>query len=267
MPESGTAAIGGWIRDAGAGSFSDCRSLDDFPLAAMNAGHLAYFEDYRQRYFNDRLVAGQGVEDILFCLRDHGGSPRRWIDLGAGVTTLFWSIGVESPDAIAAADLVPEALHVLAAFKATDEVPPCYAEALRLVGKTPAALARLREKDWTFHIMNCLAPWATPSDGQGYDLVTAIGCFGLASGPDGYRTAFAAAAERLAPGGHLVGADWIRSGKFIAMEGHDNRYLSADLSQDCARACGLSARDARTVRIAGDDYYDSVIVWAFGRDG
>jgi hypothetical protein len=125
MPDTRTAAIGGWIKDAEAGSRVGHSSLDEYPVSSMNAEHLAYFEDYRRRYFNDRLIAGQGVEDILFCLRDHGGTPRRWIDLGAGVTTLFWSIGVQSPGEVAAADLIPEALHVLAAFKATDEVPPC----------------------------------------------------------------------------------------------------------------------------------------------
>lgn len=265
MPEPQAAAIGGWIKGAGNGSAVACRPLGDFPVTAMNAGHVAYFEDYRRRYFNDRMVAGQGVEDILFCLRDHGGTPRRWIDLGAGVTTLFWAIGVQSPGEIAAADLVPEALHVLDGFKAGDEVPPCYLEALSLVGKTPEALAGLRRRSWTYHVMNCLAPWSTPSDGSGYDLITAIGCFGLASAPETYRTAFGAAAARLAPGGRLVGADWIRSGAFIEMEDHDNRYLSAELSRDCARSCGLRALEAREVKIAGDDYYDSVVVWAFAR--
>jgi hypothetical protein len=138
---------------------------------------------------------------------------------------------------------------------------------LELVGKSTEALARLREKTWAFHVMDCLAPWSTLTDGQGYDLVTAIGCFGLAPDPDGYRTAFAAAAERLAPAGRLIGADWIRSNAFIAMEGHDNRYLSADLSLACARSCGLNAINSTTVRITGDDYYDSVIVWAFARGG
>jgi hypothetical protein len=266
MPEPGTEAIGGWIREADSALRRDHRLLEQVSPSDLSATRLAYFEDYRQRYFNDRLMPGQGVEEIQSMLVRYGGSPRSWADLGAGVTTLYWSIGVGPTGDICACDLVPEALHVLAGFKDSAELPPCYAETLSLLRKTPADLEEARQRRWSYHVMDCLAPWAIPGQDAGFDLVTAIGCFGLAADADGYRRAFHAACAALAPSGRLAGADWIRSARFIEMESHDNRYLSASLASDCAHEAGLHLLSVQEVRIADDPYYDAVIVWAFGRN-
>ncbi|RVG77997.1 hypothetical protein [Sinorhizobium meliloti] len=265
MSEIPLEAIGGWLKDEDSRLDRTFRRLGDIPTDTLNREYIAYFEDYRHRYFNDRLLPGQGVEEILQALRQHGGTPRRWIDLSAGVTTLFWSIGVNRPDAVCACDLVPEALHVLAAFKAGSELPQCYRDALAITGKSESEFNRTRSMHWDFHVMDCLKPWTSPTERSGYDLITAIGCFGLARGPKDYEEAFAAAAKQLAPGGRLIGVDWIRSQTFIEKEGHDNSYLSSALTARCAWRAALTLLEASPVAIADDPYYDSLIVWAYGR--
>lgn len=266
MAEGQVEAIGGWLKEQDSSLDRSYRRLDDIPTASFSAENLAYFEDYRQRYFNESLIPGQGVEEILQALKELGGTPRNWIDIGAGVTTLFWATGVNAPQAVAACDLVPEALHVLSRFKDGSEVPQCYKDGLKITGKTEDDFNAIRSLKWDFHVMDCLKPWALPEGGSRFDLITAIGCFGLAADAARYEEAFLAAAARLEPGGRLVGADWIRSAAFIEKEEHDNRYLGCELSKRCAQRAGLATLSCQTVGIAGDPYYDALIVWAFSRD-
>lgn len=264
-PMEGTtmAAIGGWLKDADAGMDRRRRRLADLETSAMNPDYIAYFEDYRGRYFNDRLIPGQGVEEILATLRKYGGTPDLWIDLGAGVTTLFWSIGVRDPGRVIACDLVPEALAVLSSFKEGKEVPPCYGQAMVRVGLSQADFDTTRRRPWDYHLFDCHAPWSLPEYADGFDLVTAIGCFGLAPDPARYAAAFGAAAANLRPGGRFVGADWARSAAFVDREGHDNGYVSAALSERCGAECGLRLLNCTRIAIKGDPYYDAVLAWAF----
>ena len=260
-------AIGGWLKDADSGLDRAYRRLEDIAAAAFDPRRLAYFEDYRTRYFHAPLIPGQGVEPILETLARHGCAPNHWIDLGAGVTTLFWAIGVNAPRAVAVSDLVPEALEVLSRFKASNELPRCYTDALRLVGRSATDFEAVRRLDWTYHVMDCLAPWSIPGAEGGFDLVSAIGCFGLAASPAHYARAFSAAARNLSIGGRLVGVDWIRSALFVEREGHDNSYLGEALTAECGAHARLTPLNLATVRIAGDDFYDSLIVWAFEHEG
>lgn len=266
MSEVPLEAFGGWLKEEDGGMDRTFRRLGDIPPDEFNPEHIAYFEDYRERYFNDRLRPGQGVAEILHALKNHGGTPRRWIDLGAGVTTLIWSIGVDQPGAICACDLVPEALKVLAVFKAGSELPQCYRDALALTGKTVSEFNRTRSLQRDFHVMDCLKPWASPHNEAEYDLVTAIGCFGLTDGPKAYEEAFMAAASHLAFGARFIGVDWIRSQAFIQKEGHDNSYLCSALTAHCASRAGLTLLESTSVAITGDPYYDSLMLWACSRN-
>ncbi|MDE3080695.1 MAG: class I SAM-dependent methyltransferase [Paracoccaceae bacterium] len=262
--ETAPEAIGGWLKDADAGMIRQHRRLSDIGADALDPAHLAYFEDYRSRYFNDRLLPGQGVEEILATLSNHGGRPARWVDLGAGVTTLFWAIGVDRPAQVVACDLVPEALSVLSTFKQGDEVPRCYGEAMALLGRSLADFNSLRRSDWDFRVLDCLSPWTLTGFEEGFDLVTAIGCLGLAHDADHYAQAFLAGACNLRPGGRFIGADWVRSAAFVDIEGHDNGYVSASLTESCGERASLQLLSIENISIKGDPYYDSVLVWAFG---
>ncbi len=256
-------AIGGWLKDADPGMNRSYRRLDDLDPGVMSPEHIAYFEDYRNRYFNDRLISGQGIEEIMTALWNHGGLPDLWVDLGACVTTLFWSIGVRKPGRVIVCDLVPEALSVLSSFKEGKEIPTCYKQVMEMVGVPREEFDITRRLPWDYHLFDCHAPWSLPEYAEKFDLITAIGCFGLAHDQMHYATAFSAAASNLRPGGHFVGADWVRSSAFVEREGHDNSYISAELTESCASRCGLRTLSCTMVNIQGDPYYEAVLVWAF----
>ncbi len=256
-------AVGGWLKEAEGKIERGHRRLIDISLDALNPEYMAYFEDYRSRYFNDKLMPGQGVEEILVALREHGETPDRWIDLGAGVTTLFWSIGVRNPGQIIACDLVPEALSVLSQFKDSNEMPPCYSEAMAIIDTTQAEFDITRQRTWDYHVFDCHAPWTLAEYSDGANLITAIGCFGIAPDSAHYAKAFKAAAQNVRAGGRFIGADWVRSAAFVESEGHNNGYVSSELTKRCGDDCGLKLLECTHVPIQGDPNYDSVLVWAF----
>tara|TARA_B100000767_G_C19746335_1_gene528706 strand:+ start:1271 stop:2080 length:810 start_codon:yes stop_codon:yes gene_type:complete len=259
-------AYGGWIKDAEPILNRNYRCLENH-AAPLEKDRIDYFEDYRTRYFYDRFFPGQGAEEILDTLSEFSGTPKSWIDIGSGVTSLFWGLAINTSllTEISTCDLVPEALFVLKNFIYDDEIPPCYTDALKLLNKPVLQVNTLRNLNWSFHIFDCLKPWPEIMLNTRHDLVTAIGCLGLSKTEDDYRTAFAAVANQIAEGGKIVGADWIRSSSFIKDEGHDNSYISAELIEFCGRKYGLQKLRVQTVPILDDDYYDSVTVWAFNK--
>jgi len=165
--------------------------------------------------------------------------------------------------AVDVCDLLPEALFVLRRFVQTDEVPPCYEEALEFLGCKQAQLERNRALLWEYHAFDCLIPWTHPSLSSAYDLLTAIGCFGLAPSKSGYATAFSAAAEHLDQNGRFIGVDWVRSCKFIEEERHDNSYLDATFITRCAAQNDLKQLLVEEVYIKDDPYYSRLVIWAF----
>ncbi len=69
-------AIGGWLKDADPGMNRSYRRLDDLDPSVMSPEHIAYFEDYRNRYFiwiadmSDIVKEyGQKYEDYLILER------------------------------------------------------------------------------------------------------------------------------------------------------------------------------------------------------
>jgi hypothetical protein len=266
MKATAKPAVGGWIKDHDGAAGRRYRELSEIQPASLDADRLAYFSDYRDRHFNESFLRGQGAEEIHRALAEHGGKPRRWADIGAGTTTAFWAIGLDEVREIHACDLIAEALVVLRDMVAVRHSTPCYRTALSLAGRDASHMAGVYDADWHYHVFDALAPWPAPIGAARFDLITAIGCFGLAKNPEQYVRAFAAAARQLQGGGRMIGADWVRSANFVAEEGHDNRYVSAGLIIDAARGAGLRQVALQTVAIVGDPYYDAVTNWAFTAD-
>ena len=259
-------AVGGWIRDADSTLPRTYRNLINIPGDQLDTSRLAYFNDYRTRYFNDQFFPAQGTEEIFEALATTTTDCQRWLDIGAGVTSLFWSIGLDYIDSVDVCDLVPEALQILHDFVKNKETPPCYRKMLSILGKDDEYLCRIRELPWQFHVFDALqAPWPDVMKEKRYDIVSAIGCLGLSSGPDGYSVAFDEAVEHLSPAGRIVGADWIRSDLFITQEGHDNRYLGLPLSRKCAIKRNLIMLYENDVKIVGDPYYNTISIWGYAR--
>lgn len=261
MPE--LDAVGGWIKDYNSRECSPLRRLCDLRPDLIDKGRIEYFEDYQRRYYNDRLTFGQGTEQMLSILSRFGANPGDWLDLGCGVTTLFWSIGLGVPMSISVCDVVPEALFVLDQFRLGTALPGCYRDALTLLGRDVVDLKRIRKMHWNFLIFDCLKAWPELPVACSFHTVTSIGCFGLAPHTRGYAEAFLYAAKALRSGGRMIGADWIRSATFIEREGHDNRYLTASLVAACASEAALTPLEIAQIPISGDANYDAMIVWAF----
>lgn len=257
-------AIGGWIKGAKPVVIGEYFRLEDF-TSRLNIERLNYFEDYRTRYFFDCLLANQGVESIFSMLKTCVHRPTTWIDLGASVTTLFWSLGFNTNHLknVEVCDLIPEALHILREFKETKEIPGCYADVIHLTNKSKKELSDLRIKQWTYHVFDCLGMWPSRFTNKKYSLITAVGCFGLTSTPKQYSNVFTQAATHISNGGTFAGVDWVRSDRFINDEGHNNKFLNTDSILHCGRKNNLINVYIEKVRILNDPYYDCVLIWAF----
>jgi methyltransferase family protein len=265
MSDTRLEHIGGWMPEIAISS-ADARILrrEDLRTLALDAYRLRYFRTYRAKYFFDRFVAGQGTEAILDLLT-RVPAPQKWLDIGAGTTTLFWAIPLTGVHAIDCCDLSPEALSVLSDFVASDEVPPCYRQVLAMFGKDSSHLADMRRRFRNFIVMNAMSVWPPALSGGGYDLISAIGLFGLAASPHGYRDAIRNVVSQVATGGYLMGADWVRSTFFVEQEGHDNSYVDSALVAEAGHEAGLTLVTSTDCAIEGDPLYSRLVVWLLRR--
>lgn len=260
-----TADLVGWIKEAGAGFVNDHDGLvlDSAGLAdqRLRPDRVAYFRSYLELYFREAFIAGQGTEEILATLSRFGRGGR-WLDLGAGTTTLFWSIPLSGISSVGCADIAAEALLVLDEFVRSGEVPGCYRDALSMLGRTEAQLHEVRRRFGRYYVFDALTRWPARLRDERFDLITAFGNFGMAADADRYRACFGELAGHLAAGGRAVGADWVRTRSFAERDGHDNSYLGRALVARAAEVAGLRVLACRPVPIAGDGHYESVLVWA-----
>ena len=169
--------VGGWIQQPQRYDPNIPTAATDFSALSLNQDHVRYFEEYFTRYYHDRFVLGQGTEEILHALAEFGGAGR-WLDLGCGPTTLFWATALDDIAEIHCADLMPEALSVLWRVVNSALVPPCYRHALTLSHKPLRHLREMRARVTKYLVLDTMRPW--PDYDGGYDLITAIGNFGLA---------------------------------------------------------------------------------------
>jgi hypothetical protein len=235
------------------------KELDDYHL---DPDSTEYFQRYFTVYFQDEFIPGQGTEQVLDTLAGLGPF-RRWLDLGAGPSTLFWSLALADVRDIHCADASPEALTVLRDFVRGSGPPPrCYQQILRRYGRDEAHFQAMRSRVRGYHVFDVRNDWPDSFTEGDFDLVTEFGLFGLSKGPEAYRDCFHRLAAHMPAGGHAVGVDWIRSAEFIAKEKHDNTYLSEDLIRAAIWDAGLDLSRVEWCPIAGDDLYDALIVWS-----
>ncbi|MFD1423464.1 MULTISPECIES: methyltransferase domain-containing protein [Laceyella] len=235
--------------------------VTDFQSVPLNPERLAYFQDYFKNYYYGEFRFGQGTENILSVLNEwgHGGE---WLDLGAGPSTLLWSIPLNGIKGIACNDISVEALKVLDDFVQNDEVPPCYQEALKLFTKTDRHVLEMKMKVQNYLVFDAMSNWPAIEHIGKYDLITEFGTFGLAQTPEKFINCFGLLKSCLKPGGRVIGANWTRSAHLIGKEGHDNSYLHLKLIDHVAHRHSYEILHLEKVDIADDPYYNSVIVFA-----
>lgn len=257
----------GWIKgDDDFVNDRDAISLASFADTPLRGDRLAYFRAFFEAHYHDAFIAGMGTEHLLAALR-RVGAAGRWLDLGAGTTTLLWSIPLRGITSITCADLVVEALAVLHDVARSGAVPGCYADVLAMFGSSVDELAATRRLVNRYLVLDALSRWPAWLSDERFDLITAFGCFGMAPGAECYVACFGHAAAHLAEGGRFVGADWVRRPEYIERDGHDNGYLDRALVARAAEAAGLRVLDCERAPIAGDPCYEALLIWTLGAPG
>lgn len=221
---------------------------------------LCHHRAYAERYYAGELVPGLGLERLLELLAEHG-TGGAWIDLGAGPMTLLWAVAFPDVVSIAANDVDPEALVVLAERAATGIVPACYEDAARLLGRPPDAARKAGTLLRELFAFDVFRPWPTELSCRRFDLVTAMGTFGLAAGPRDFVEPYVHLRAHLRPGSVVLGANWIRSRTLAQRTGIGNAWLDTRAVEHAAAATALRLIFVERVAIDGDEDYDAVIAW------
>ena len=227
---------------------------------ALRRERLDHHRAYAERYYAGEFVPGRGLERVLELLSAHGMGGS-WLDLGAGPTTLLWSLAFPGVTSIAANDVDPEALVVLAQRTAAGIVSPCYQEAARRLGRSADAVLQAGALLCELLAFDVFDPWPEALSDRRFDLITAMGTFGLADGPEGFSAPFGHVRSHLRAGAIALGANWIRSEAFAARTGRGNAWLDNGVVQHAAASAGLRLVFVERLAIDGDEDYDAVIVW------
>lgn len=232
--------------------------LDD--SATLDPERVAAFRDYLEEEYAGPYVEGWGTTEILRMVRDFIPAGRR-LDVGSGTAALFWILAADAGIRTTATDVEPEALHVLRDFLSSPrDLPPCYAEAAGLFGRSDEHAQSLRDSIEDYVVFNALKEWPEEFRRGEYDSVTAFGCFAIAGSRTAYQRCFARALPALKPGGRLVGADWIRH---PGLQQRDYSFIGVEILRAIGAALGLEVMHLSTVSILDHDTYGEVVLWAF----
>lgn len=212
-----------------------------------------YYQQYFKNNFNEKLIPGHGIEDCLdwasTCFR-----PGRWLDVGAGPCSMFWSVSAPSNiNAIALADLSRTPLDMTAELIRTRSWPPAYLQALHYLKKTEDHLNTLANAPLTLHEFNAFEKW--PDVGL-FDSISAFGLAGIAETTSALDTFLAEAKDRLEPDGVLFGASWVFSDAYaLKLKG---RKQCLSLLPERLSAHGY--KDIRTTELilTADDNYSGI---------
>jgi len=224
---------------------------------------LRVHREYLEKYYWDRFERGQGSDRLLELLETHQRAGR-WLDLGCGTTTMLWALALQQATSLALNDLNREAVVVLREFAESNVAPPCYLQALGLVGRDISALEHARELVLSadVFVFDALTPWPTEMAGEMFSQITAIGTFGLAGSPAEYTSALARLTTYLAPNGVAIGANWRRRDPPATIDDpRRNAWLAPRLVEEAARAADARVSELEWVGLPDDGDYDGVLLW------
>lgn len=216
------------------------------------------YAEYEASNFNGQFIPGQGVETVFQVLRSI--SPRRrWLDIATGTSPWFWAQGIEGHRQIVLSDIRVEPLHLTERAAAFGTFPPAYGEAREACGLPATRLADALAARRTYALFDARKQW--PEALTNHDLITMIGFCGLRSADEIYTTELESARAALAPGGIVVGVDWVRTEAFARYDRHSTSYVGRDLLEQRVGQCGLRITWFAEAKIAGDPLYSSLCVW------
>lgn len=215
-----------------------------------------YYQQYFENNFNEELIPGHGIEACLdwasTCFR-----PGRWIDVGAGPCSMFWSVTAPiNIDAIALADLSRVPLDMTAELIRTRNWPPAYIQALHYLGKTEDHLNTLANAPLKIHEFNAFEKW--PDVGM-FNSISAFGLAGIAESTSTLDTLLTEAKDHLAPGGALFGASWVFSDTYAMKLKGRKQYLSS-LAERLATH-GYEDIQTTKVSLTADENYSGIMLF------
>jgi hypothetical protein len=223
---------------------------------------IAYFQNYAKANFHDHLEFGFGTEIILEEL-SKVKICNRWLDLGAGTTTLFWASALTCPIDIVCVDIAPEALVVLHNLANKGYCPPCYEDALRYFGKSKKDLKAVQSAGRTYWAFDFTNEWPYATESQRFDLITAIGSLGLSNDPNRFIAALGEAAKRLTTNGVIIGVNWLRHSTSIAEQGYDTSFLSSGFIADQLEKASLGSPKVKEIEFEHpDSLYSGLVIWS-----
>lgn len=228
-------------------------------VAELDSRKLDYFRKYANEYYNDRFRKGQGTETILEMIRKFAPGGK-WLDVGAGPATLFWSLLMPHVSRLDCSEIDGEGLVVLDEFFESKDIPVCYQDVIEQYEIEAFKLQEMRGAPREYYLFDALKTWPELPN-QPYDIISVFGVFGLCSSPERYISSFQFPRSALVKNGILMGANWVRSQKLVDEIGGDNRYLSVDLVRNAADRFGYQVLHLSEEIIGSDPNYDRVIVW------
>ncbi len=231
-----------------------------FGAIEYDLAQLSSAKSYFRKYYQGPFICDQGVEQLIDVLSCYG-VPGSWLDLGAGPSTLFWSIPLAGITKITCSDKSPEMLLTLRDFAESNEVPECYQDILKICGKDESHLAKMRKLIRSYFLVDALHPWHGHSITETFDLVTEFGCFGIAPSAEAFVNCIGYAKPAIRPDGMLIGANWIRSNYFVARYGGANDYLCVELITEAATLHDMELLHVEVAPIKGDPDYNAVLIW------
>ena len=228
----------------------------------LNQNYYILQKEYFEKYYSDSFKLNQGTDVILETINTFcpGG---RWLDVGGGSATLFWSLMTKGITSISCSDISVEALKILYDFVNSENEPPkCYLDVIKMYGLNENIFENNKKKIKEFLIFDSLQEWPKEIYKEAYDFVTEFGVFGLSTIRKQFRECFHYLKKALSVDGISIGANWVLSKSYSQQREHDNSYIScSEVIRACKEADLLLLRCVE-VKIMNDDNYERVIIWA-----
>lgn len=217
---------------------------------------------YFQKYYFDCFKLNQGTDIILETIKSFcpGG---RWLDVGCGSSTLFWSLMTQEIESITCSDISIEALKILYDIvNDTNDPPNCYSDVIKMYKLSNDIFDKNKKKIKEFIVFDSLKEWPIEIYKKAYDFITEFGVFGLSNNGKSFRECFNYLKKALAINGVAIGANWVLSKQYSQQRNHNNSYINCSEVTRACKESGLLLLRCVEVSIIDDPCYERVIIWA-----
>jgi len=227
--------------------------LDQLQSMHQNPKLNDEYEQYYHQYYNQAFEYGKGTEDILNLISSVKlTGTNRWLDLGSGSMSLFWSIPLLGVNEIYCVDINPEAFYFLELLKKRKEYPQCYYDVLKMFDQRVEKLHYFFDKLLDVNCFDALNEWPRHYDSIKFDLITQFGLFGLCEDKITYLKSLMLAWKSLSQGGTFIGANWKR-------KKNGCQYLDTSIIQLLGVDAKVQYNEYHTFE--DDPEYDGVLIW------